>query len=356
MIPSNHKGVTPVKSNTTKRFVSFSFVLLLASLGGCTTQGPGNGNDNGNDNVNANENANANGNINDNGTDNTNTNDNGTDNTNTNDNGTDNANDNSSSDVACVTGAEATIECTPDTCTTSIGVDVPTFFGNYFRCVTITIEGDDIVIVSNGSPPHKSHYYNYDTPANETHPNFVAFDTSGSRSPNPNQIGNNALTIRFPLSPTSKDLTIDDSLVDAVSGSSPDEFPMGAAGIALDGVALFNSLAAPGDVIEDEAFTFDSYEAHPEQDGTYHYHSATPGPLEILEAQGILSAGDTTPGSAAVELYGIMCDGTVVMGCTELDGSTPSDADFDSQNGHRHDMVDTDGISQFVERVSTTSP
>ncbi len=325
-------------TNTTKHIVSFSFILLLASLGGCTTQGPGN--------ENANDNGNVNDNLNTNDNDNVNANDNGneTDNTNDNDNGT------GGGGVACVTGAEATVECTPDTCTTSIADDVPSFFGNYFRCVTITLDGDEVVIMKNGTPPHKSYYYNYDTPANETHPNFVAFDTSGGRNPNMNKIENNPLTVRFPLDPTSKGLTIDDSLVDAVNGSSTDEFQMGPAGIALDSVALFNSLAAPGDDIDDEVFTFDGYEAHSEPTGDYHYHSATPGPLEILEAQGILSAGDTTPGSAAIELYGIMCDGTVVMGCTELDGSTPSDADFDSQNGHVHDLIDADGTTQLANR------
>ena len=62
-------------SNTTKRIVSLSVVLVLAALSACTTQGPGN--------------------VNDNGTDN------GTDNTN--DNGTDDG-------IACVSGAEATVE------------------------------------------------------------------------------------------------------------------------------------------------------------------------------------------------------------------------------------------------------
>lgn len=57
-------------SNTIKLIVSFSIVLLLASLGGCTTQSPDNGNDNvnGNANVNDNVNGNANDNDNDNGT------------------------------------------------------------------------------------------------------------------------------------------------------------------------------------------------------------------------------------------------------------------------------------------------
>ena len=249
----------------------------------------------------------------------------------------------------CVTGADATVECTPDTCTTSISDDVPSFFSKYFRCVTITLEGDEVVIVSNGTPPHKSFYYTFDT-NDESHPNFTAFDTTGGKSPNPNVISNNGLTVRIPVNPTSKGLTIDASLVDAVNGSSSDEFQNGVAGIGLDGVALFNSLAAPGDDINDEFFTFDGYTAHAENTGDYHYHTTSAGPLEVLEALGILATGDTTPGSAAIELYGIMCDGTVVMGCTELDGSVPSDGDFDSQNGHVHDMIDTDGITQLANR------
>lgn len=249
----------------------------------------------------------------------------------------------------CVTGSQATFECTPDSCTTSISDDVPSFFKKYFRCVTITLDGDQIVIQSNGTPPHKTSYYTFDT-NNESHPNFTAFDTSGGRSPNPNVISTNSFTVRIPVNPTSKGLTIDDALVDGANGSSTDEFQMGSAGVGLDGVALFNSLAAPGDDINDELFTFDSYDGHPAINGTYHYHTATKGPLEVLEALGILSAGDTAPGSAAIEIYGIMCDGTVVMGCTELDGSIPSDADFDSQNGHVHDLVDTDGVTQLVNR------
>jgi hypothetical protein len=52
----------------------------------------------------------------------------------------------------------------------------------------------------------------------------------------------------------------------------------------------------------------------------------------------------TVYGEGDIELYALMCDGTVVLGCTELDGSAPNSSDFDAQNGHIHDVMDADGI------------
>ena len=84
--------------------------------------------------------------------------------------------------------------------------------------------------------------------------------------------------------------------------------------------------------------------------GNYHYHTTTKGPLEVLEHKGLIQ----TPvvGSAEIELYGIMCDGTLIMGCTELDGSTPDNSDFDSQNGHVHDISDGTTV-HFSNRYHT---
>lgn len=126
---------------------------------------------------------------------------------------------------------------------------------------------------------------------------------------------------------------------------------MGAAGIALDGTALFNPLARPGDDIEVERFTFDTYNAHPSPDGTYHYHSSSRGPLEVLAKKGLVT--NTIPGEAGLELFGIMCDGTVVMGCTELDGSEPEADGLDAQGGHVHDLVDGDGLTLWAGRYHT---
>lgn len=238
-------------------------------------------------------------------------------------------------------------ELTLSSCTTTIDDSVSDFFQTYFKCVTISLEGTSVVIEANGLPPHKSYYYG------EEDPNFEEFDTSRGEeySPNPNLIAEQSIHIEIPVEPTSKGLTITEELVDGTVGTSDEEYPMSFAGVALDSVPLFNPLAAPGDDIADEQFTFDSYNSHPTDSGQYHYHTSSPGPLEVLESIGLITI--TTLRSAEIELFGIMCDGTIVLGCTELDGSTPDDSNFDAQNGHQHDLVDTDNTTLFENRYHT---
>ena len=129
---------------------------------------------------------------------------------------------------------------------------------------------------------------------------------------------------------------------------------MGTVGAALNGVTLFNPLAAPGDIIENEASSFDLYNGHPAGD-TYHYHTTSPGPLEVLQHKMPTVITSTSPGSAEIELYGINCDGVVIMGCTEMEGSAIDTANFsfDAQNGHVHDIVGEDGTIYFTDRYHT---
>ena len=56
------------------------------------------------------------------------------------------------------------------------------------------------------------------------------------------------------------------------------------------------------------------------------------------------------PGEAEIELYGIMCDGTVVMGTLELDGTAAPVGALDAQGGHTHDIVGTDGTLLLSNR------
>jgi hypothetical protein len=232
-------------------------------------------------------------------------------------------------------------------CQTNIAQDAPAFFKNYFRCVDVSVSGSSVVIATQSLPPHRSAYYG------TSHPNYEPFDTS--RGPqyrqNPNIIAAQSVRITVPLQPTAKGLTISPAMIDGVVGTSADEYRMGPVGVALDSVALFNALAAPGDSIEQEQYTFDSYNAHPAQRGEYHYHTASPGPLEVLKAQGLVTTAK--PGSAELEVFGILCDGTVVLGCTELNGATPQSADFDKQNGHVHDLVDKAGTVLMANRYHT---
>ena len=52
-----------------------------------------------------------------------------------------------------------------------------------------------------------------------------------------------------------------------------------------------------------------------------------------------------------VELYGVLCDGTLVLGCTELDGSSPQGA-LDAQGGHVSDIGDGTTV-YFASRYHT---
>lgn len=235
---------------------------------------------------------------------------------------------------------------TLDTCSTTISEDAPEFYQRYFRCVTITMEDGDVRIVSNGLPPHLCPYYPEDDP------NWTDFDTrGGTYHQNPNEINEQDISMLIPANPVSKGLEVDESMVDKEAGTSDDEYRGGVPGMGLDSVPFFHGVAAPGDDIDEEQFTFDTYEGHPQSTGMYHHHSESQGPLAVLEDMGLVTSTD--PGSAEIELFGIMCDGTLLLGCTELNGETPDDSDFDAQNGHVHDIVDEEGVTHFSDRYHT---
>ncbi len=227
-------------------------------------------------------------------------------------------------------------------CESNIGPSVPVFYSTYFRCTDISLEGDVVVISGLGLPPHLSYYYG------EGSSQFEVFDFSrgGDYRPNRNEIALAGFTLRIPLDPVAAGIAINANTVNLTTGDGTD-YPMGAAGVALDGVALFNPLARPGDDIEAEKFTFDSNNGHPQQQGTYHYHAVSTGSLSVLQSLGFTTTN--VPGLAEIELYGVMCDGTVVMGSNELDASATA-GNLDLQAGHTHDIVDSDGAVLLADR------
>ena len=246
---------------------------------------------------------------------------------------------------AAATGATGDA-ITLDDCETSFGNGVQAFYSTYFSCVTVSVSGSNTVINSDNLPPHETWYYS------EQHGNHIEWASQGAgyNNDNPNMISSQNLTVSIPNNPTSRGLTINESLIDGTVGTSNYEYEMNTVGIALDGCSLFNPLARPPDDIEDEKYSFDYYSGHPEPTGTYHYHTTTKGPLEVLKHKGLIQTD--VVGSAEIELYGIMCDGTIILGCTELDGSTPDHTDFDAQNGHVHDVGDGTTV-HFASRYHT---
>lgn len=240
-------------------------------------------------------------------------------------------------------GGSGATERTLDSCTATVASDVPEFFKTYFQCADIRMDGTDVLLTTSDLPPYKTYYYGKGSP------NFAEFDTSRGTQyhPNPNFLRAQQVTVRIPASPTERGLTITPSMVDGVAGGAND-YPLGPAGIALNSVVLFNPLARPGDDIENEKYTFDDYNAHPQEMGMYHYHQYSKGPLQVLGKRGLVT--NLEPGQAELELYGIMCDGTLVMGCTELSGAVPDKSGFDAQNGHVHDIASQAGTVFFTHR------
>lgn len=223
---------------------------------------------------------------------------------------------------------------TLDSCTTSIAADVPAFYRRFFRCVTITTTASGVAIATDDLPPHPSYYWGAGDP------NYVAFDThGGTYHANPNVLAKQSVTIAVPSNPTSLGVTITSDYVDGQAGTNSLEYEGGPIGVALDGVAIYAGFAAPGDDLAAEAFTFDDYDAHPDPRGAYHYHTVMPGALEAFARSG----------ETGVELYGALCDGTIVLGCTELDGSAPAGG-LDAQGGHTGVLRDQDGTLYFSAR------
>jgi hypothetical protein len=209
-------------------------------------------------------------------------------------------------------------------CTTNIAADAPAFYKKYFRCVTVTTTSTGVTIVSDDLPPHTSYYWG------AGNPNYVAWDArGGTYHANPNTLSQQSVSVGVPSAPTPLGITITSDYVDSIAGDNSAEYRGGPVGVALDGVSLYGGFAAPGDLLSNEIYTLDTYDGHPDQRGSYHYHSPTPGPIEALTAEGV----------TGVELYGVMCDGTIVLGCTELDGSAPAGA-LDAQGGHTGDVGD----------------
>ncbi len=235
---------------------------------------------------------------------------------------------------------------TLDSCAESFAADVPAFYSTYFRCIDISMDGDEVVLGTNDLPPHKSSYYP------ESDPNWEAWDDRGGEyTQNPNSIATQGFVIRIPAAPVAKGITITDALVDLTMMTSDEEYSAGTIGVGLDGVSLYNATAGPGDDIRDEKYGFDMWEAHPSPDSAYHHHSPNPGALAVLVAAGF--ATTSVPGTAEVELFGINCDGTVVLGCTELDGSDVAAGELDAQGGHLGDLRDADGTTHFEGRYHT---
>ena len=170
----------------------------------------------------------------------------------------------------------------------------------YGSGMTFVVGEENITIETTDEPDHKSMYYptnhalyeDYDEPDN---PDFKK---------NPNEIAaqNYVFTIpRYPEEAPSKTSTSFDAI-----------------GVAINGVVFYNQVAAPGDDIMDELHTFDQYEGHPTNTGSYHHHTE---PVYLTQQKG--------DGA----LLGILMDGFPVYGPYE-NGVEITNGDLDDYHGH----------------------
>src|SRR5215217_3339406 len=132
--------------------------------------------------------------------------------------------------------------------------EAPDLYKGFSSALTVTVEGSNVVLRSNGLPDHKSPYFA------KTSAQYEAYNGTNSRFQlAPNQIAEQQLVMRIPITP--------------VKLSTPSPTPLGPIGIAVNGVALFNQYAGGGQPLAGEIDTFDQYNGHPQMAGQYHYHA-----------------------------------------------------------------------------------
>ncbi|PWJ59943.1 YHYH protein [Dyadobacter jejuensis] len=195
--------------------------------------------------------------------------------------------------------------------------DVPAVFSKIYGATSITSDGTYVTIKTNGVPDHKSIYQSASSGLYE--------DFSGSTFggyqfiKNPNTIATQSLTFKIPIEPK--------------VASSHAATPLGAIGVALNGVPFYNQYAGPNQPLTNEVMSFDQYWGHPQQSGQYHYHVE---PLYLTQVKASRSA-----------LLGFLLDGFPVYGPEENGAEVSNDA-LDAYHGHSHATADyPEGIYHY---------
>lgn len=181
----------------------------------------------------------------------------------------------------------------------STSTELPAVFKHFIDAVEIYIDGDYVVLKSNGLPNHKSPYFA------TTDSRYEAYDGANTNFIlNPNRIREQNYTFKIPLHPQE----------DANHRATP----LGPIGIAVNGVAIYNQYAGPNRPLTNEINSFDQYNGHPQQTGQYHYHVE---PLYLTATQGESA------------FLGFLLDGFPVYG-PEENGKAVANADLDVYHGH----------------------
>lgn len=180
---------------------------------------------------------------------------------------------------------------------------LPAAFSKFLSNVTVSLDGDFIILKSDGIPPHGSPYFPQGNSL------YEAYTAAGFR-PNPSTINAQDIVLQIPLHP------------EMATTHSPT--PGGPIGLALDGIPFFNQYAANRQPATQEIVGFDQYGGHPQQQGMYHYH-VEPYFLTALNGKD--------------SLVGFLLDGFPVYG-PEENGQAITNNDLDVYHGHTHPTAD----------------
>jgi hypothetical protein len=184
--------------------------------------------------------------------------------------------------------------------------ELPAVFDKIYGATQKYVDGNYVVIKTNGRPEHKSPYYDNTTWEGTL---YEAYNGSnGSYAQNPNKIGGQNYTFKIPLNP-------------AVATSHA-ATALGPIGVSLNGVPFYNQYAGPSQPLTNEINSFDQYNGHPDQLSRYHYHVE---PLYLT----------TNEGDDA--LLGFLLDGFPVYGPVENNAAVTG---LDVYHGHSHATAD----------------
>lgn len=199
-----------------------------------------------------------------------------------------------------------------DTTTPTTGNNtVPAVYAKIYGASSITSDGTFITIKTNGTPDHKSPYYQTNNSLYEAYSGTTPLGYTFVQ--NPNKIATQNLTFKIPLNP--------------VVATNHAATPLGAIGVSINGVALYNQYAGPNNqVLTTEIASFDKYNGHPTGTSQYHYHVE---PLYL-----------TTVKSTKSGLIGFLLDGFPVYGPQKENGTTVVSSGLDVYHGHTHATVD----------------
>ncbi|MBS1511979.1 MAG: YHYH protein [Bacteroidetes bacterium] len=220
--------------------------------------------------------------------------------------------------------AASTLSCKKSADSSSSGTSttpVPDIYKKIYGATDMYVEGNYVVIKSNGLPDHKTVYY---PTSNALYENFSGTTFGGNTfNKNPNTISAQTLTFKIPLNPT--------------VASSHSATPLGPIGVSLNGVPFFNQYAGPNQPLTNEVVSFDQYWGHPQQTGQYHYH-VEPLYLTTVKASKSALLGFLLDG---FPVYGPEENGAAVTGLDAYHGHTSVTADYPNGIYHYH-ITNTD--------------